>query len=580
MKALSKDQGTIEGASPQPCAVPVSAARRSEDDVPVSATHRRENNGGAAALLRFALQSSGHVEHETTSTSLKPIDDAPPEQRVPAWLRASDDGDNDDDDVDACSGGMAASSALASFLTHRYLWSCRVPAGHLDRQLERSANSEIIYSSRESTVLALVHERRYTHILILVSVLMMLFCIPGILVVKTRSVHHAAYFRFTALALRGLPATSPGIESFGLRFNGCRLPGAKHNVTFQGASVLMTFLEPQAMDGWYFVVIEGSPERYPVRFKLEASNDNRQWWTVGASAWTCINGWHEYDSGLETRGMPIDWDLSPPFPWIFSQVAVPLAAGASLLIGTLLGMHSCSIFTAQFVVAFGVFCSALMSAWSTFQSISLASTDTVAIVDAGILAIGRTCLLLTVAMRPKSCHECLAACGVAMFAADIAYQGATLQRITPRFIWCDALLGCTVLAVSLVTRARKILLAERMIAGDQHCYAEEWQRVLIEQHCALQSLQACTDQWAHVYVGTPMQHNVKREENMRTRTEDSGDSKQWSWFGSLLELKSVAADDRGMRIASQLDMSSPVTSLDQVLLNTFLPVTVPHTSNV
>lgn len=79
---------------------------------------------------------------------------------------------------------------------------CREPAGHLDRQLESWANREIMYTSQESTLLVLVHERLYTAILVLFSVVMMIFIIPGLVAVVPRTEHTATRFRFTALALR------------------------------------------------------------------------------------------------------------------------------------------------------------------------------------------------------------------------------------------------------------------------------------------------------------------------------------------------------------------------------------------
>jgi hypothetical protein len=463
---------------------------------------------------------------------------------------------------------ISPKSAFARFLTRRYLWCCRVPAGYLDRQMEHWANTEIMYTSEESTVLALVHERRYTAILVILGIVMMLFSIPGIVAAVVHVEHTVTQLRFTTLALQGLPPTTTGIQSFGLRRGGCRLATpAKHNITFIGTSAVLTFQEEQTMDGWYIVTPDASPHLYPVRFSLEASSDGNTWQTVGASSWTCVNGWHEFDSSIEARGTPHDWDLLPSFPWVLSQVAVPLASGVALTVGALLGRHDKYVFSAQFIVVFGTFCTAVISGWSAIQLDHISSTDSVVMVDAAILAIGRASMLLTVYVRSHFAHEWISTCGGCMLAANVLYQIVSAQRFMPRFVWLDSVVGLLVLGASLLTRAHKIVSAYRLVAPDQALYEEEWQRVRGEEHASLQALETTVNGWSKLCAGVPMQRNAKVEKMLPASRENSiGESGQSdnNWMGTMLELKSFVAIDKGARVAAQLDASSPVTSLDQV----------------
>ena len=139
-------------------------------------------------------------------------------------------------------------------------------------------------------------------------------------------------FRFTALESRGGQAANcsgPGIGSFRLMRDGCEdaLAGLAVNLTSTDTQSTLTFTEPVAVNGWYFVTAANATRCDPVRFLLEMSPDTAggAWDVVGSSTptwtWSGAALWTagEYPTAL-ARGETEAFSLVVPWAWSFRRV--------------------------------------------------------------------------------------------------------------------------------------------------------------------------------------------------------------------------------------------------------------------
>ncbi len=114
--------------------------------------------------------------------------------------------------------------------------------------------------------------------------------------------HEVSLFKFTPLELRGARVSEqPVINDLGLLYDGCKVSKDTHNVTALGSSVLLSFQQPQVMNGFYFRTLATTPELDPVRFKMEGSMNGESWRAVGGSG----------TMQVLIRGLPIVGSWSP-----------------------------------------------------------------------------------------------------------------------------------------------------------------------------------------------------------------------------------------------------------------------------
>ncbi len=451
---------------------------------------------------------------------------------------------------------ISRTSALASFFVERYHTACTTPGGKLDREHPAVGMREIMYSSRNGTVLATVQEPKLRWVILLVGVIVILHAIPSISVWKSGSVHQAMQYRFTALELHGSsgpsPANRPGIRQFGLRLHRCDLPLTESAVNSSGPSITISFAHKQAMDGWYFVPLEEDPETYPWRFKLEASDDGFVWRTVGAPAWTATNGWHDFRMDARSDGR-MTWDLAPSFPWLLGQTWVPLTNGVLLLLGGLVGMRPRHVVAGEFLLYASGVVAMLLASWSAAHMYVEQNLDQNAMLECLIFAGCRFLLVVSVLFQPKACLRWLLVYGCLVVIANFIYIMCSPHRFTLSYIRCDFIMGCLLNLVNVLWRSWRVACADRAVAGDRRRYEQEWCRVVQSQRASLQELEKRVGRWRLLAgSGQPLhcRHlNSKREHvNETAKGLSTGIHEKGGFF----------------RFSGALDPNAPVVSLDQV----------------
>jgi hypothetical protein len=460
---------------------------------------------------------------------------------------------------------ISRTSALSSFLTGRYHLTCTTKGGKLDGELPAVGMREIMYSSRNGTVQAVLKEPKFRWVAIVVGALMILHCIPSIILWRQGPVQEALHFRFTALELRGAPSSTssppdhPGVGSFGLRLGRCNMPLTDSVITVSAnASITLSFRQKQAMDGWFFTQQQESmPAIYPSRFLIEASNDEdvnaASWRTVGAAGWTAVRGWYDFNLNARSDGR-FTWDLAPSFAWLVGQTFMPLAGGVLLLVGVFTGMKQHLAVTAEFCVYASGIVTMLLSSWSAGHLFTEKSVDLVAMAESLIFAVSQSILVVSVFLRPKYFFVWLLACGILLMIGNFTFLLTYSYVFSTSSVRWKFVAGVLLNLMNVSCTSWVIASADKLVAEDKEKYAQLWFEALHKHKSGIKRLKDVVHNWneSAVITGKPKYCRQLNSKRQHVKAGDDMNSEITSERGGFYQF----SDDR--------DPDSPVTSLDQV----------------
>jgi hypothetical protein len=448
-------------------------------------------------------------------------------------------------------------SAMALFLTQRYHSTCTNHGGMLDSEHPAIGVQEIIYSGRNGTVLATIKEPKFRWVVVLVGLIMMLHAIPSLSLWRSGAMQHARHYRFSALELRGdvSPPDNPGVGRVGLRLGRCNIPiGDTTNVSSSGASITMSFASAQAMEGWYMTPHEKYPDVYPIRFKLEASDDQSTWRTVGAPSWTAVSGWFDFNVNAYSDGR-YTWDLTPRFGWLVGQSLMPTTCGFLLLLSPIVGMAQQHIVAAEFLLYSSGVVSFILAAWSAGHQYVEKYADRNAQIECLIFACTQFILIVSVLIRPRAFLGWLLVSGCLAIVGDVLYLIATRHTHNLTFIRINFIAGILLNCVRLSWRAWKVASADKAVAHDRQRYEQERDHMSKKHSSTIQQLRERVDRWQREEDPQIPRHgrqlNPKRELVQKNSTATKGGVSEKGGFFQFSEAR---------------DPDSPVTSLDQVCL--------------
>jgi hypothetical protein len=323
---------------------------------------------------------------------------------------------------------------------------------------------------------------------------------------SSRWVQRSNAFRFTALEYRsGLPATGPGVDSFGILSDGCAVDPEKsmHRVHVANASITLVFDQVVSMNGWYLKESSrGTPDYDPVRFKVEAAayadldagsnasmsteeaNNHTdhiafaKWRLVGAPGWTHLNDLELLENARHFQNV---WDLRPHWFWYVNAIlgwwVISFGFTISFIFTMLRKYH-----VSELVLAGSFFLRTLLYLVYFFFSVVDSHIDTTMIAFVAVSAVSGFIVIFVQFANPKDMFKSLGMCAVAKLIIDalmsqIFIANRTISNFRGRQSFAAEALEGSVWVMLLIHKFVRIRRARRLVAADYARLKDEWESI-------------------------------------------------------------------------------------------------------
>lgn len=434
----------------------------------------------------------------------------------------------------------------------------------------------------------------------------------NLVTIQRNGVTSARAFRFTAIELSGKKgelADTPGLSRFGLLLDGCESDGkgstllgwhwdrgsqrtlsrpqpTLYNTTVRGSQIILDFEDVVDMNGWFF---EEAPAGvgYPTNFLVEARVDGH----VGEGAWTAIGApsWVYIDSGgyrlirHATKRFQAAYDLRPPLEFIMRAVGVPSIFAVCLLVVSAAASRDPNLAD---LILIELMCGSL-ACWSIF--VLAVSADSY---SAGGFADGRgdaarvsslceitfsasifvSCVYVIFAKRSEALDmwQTLFVVGVLSISRDVIFQFVVELSSTyypSYFQWIvHIILLFPLIWHTMAMRYSARRWDQEAIKGVDF-WEETWRDIVAHNGAEFEVLKTLCGQ---VQTSTK---NKRRQYNRLRKNDDDNGGGGGSWAdpssidargGGELHEKGFVLQSCGAGIPGAIDVSRPVTSLDQL----------------